>query len=345
MAPRRKPLAPPTVTVTPPAAEQAGVPGVPVYSARERVRRLLDHRYTQQFQRHVGLDGSWYELAAGTATGKRRTCTGLLARSRRAFYPTYNRISAMRMGKAAVAMQRAAGGTGSMRGKTPRRCAAYGRGQASGRSSVGCGKRLDNEIRHIVNCLGGDPRGKAEGAPCECASVPRRTRCPRSGEMLWHAWTMQYLRECKARDITLLRSQVMVGSPMNRLCTDIDDVGVQYEGTPRERLLAIERKTGNTGEALFAPCGYLEPPFPQCSSTVSSKFNHDQLQPKMAQQMVNQGYAAAGIRIDSTYVVYLSRNAQHADAAKRGVCEWYGPRGWWAHEADRRLLFAKLCRA
>jgi len=306
-----------------------GAPGIPQYSARERLRRLLGHRYSQQFRRHVGADGVWFELTAATPQGKTRKCTGLIGRARRAFYPTYNRRSAVRLNSAARRMQGA------------------GRGRRTGeRSSVAGGKRLDAELLHIVNCLGGDPRAQlATGQRCECGPrPPRRSRCAQSGEMLWNPQVMRYLEECRGRDITLLRSQVTVGSPLKRLCTDIDDVGVQYEGTPRERLVFLERKRGYADDSLFASCGYLEPPFPQSDGTKSSAFNHHQLQVCLGQQIVNQEYAAAGVRVDHTYVVYLSRHTKDPDPVKRNACEWYGPRGWWHHEDDRRLLYAKLCR-
>jgi hypothetical protein len=121
-------------------------------------------------------------------------------------------------------------------------------GKSRGGSSASIGKRMDNEVRHLLECLSVDvqfliknglplpslPKGGCKTCGLQGKGYERRVPT-------FHKWTLAYLQ-----DVTLvmrwrlLRSQFVVANKSLRLGTAIDDLAMTAGGD----IVAIERKTG-----------------------------------------------------------------------------------------------------
>ena len=131
-----------------------------------------------------------------------------------------------------------------------------------GGSSAAVGIRIDAEVFHIVECVGGGSgdyvdevvraparrQKRARGTPapthwscptCPLAGVRYHPLKPSPG---WHRWTLAYLRDATAKGLTLVASQVPVAAWVSGgVATEIDDVAIDASGSS---IVAIERKTG-----------------------------------------------------------------------------------------------------
>jgi len=119
--------------------------------------------------------------------------------------------------------------------------------KSRGGSSASLGKRIDWEVRHLLQCVrdvdvqriatSGEPFPRIKG-PCPSCGLTgsgynRRTP-------MFHKWTRAYLADAHRLGMRLYAAQIPVALRASRLGTEIDELATDVEGV----VYAIERKTG-----------------------------------------------------------------------------------------------------
>jgi len=119
--------------------------------------------------------------------------------------------------------------------------------KSRGGSSASLGKRVDWEVRHLIQCVtdidvqsvavSGEPFPKITGScpSCGLTGGGYNRRVP-----MFHKWTRAYLADAHRLGMRLYASQVPVAIRTLGLATEIDDLATDADGN----VYAIERKTG-----------------------------------------------------------------------------------------------------